>query len=551
MVQIRMKYLFAVLILTALVFSRCDKTPSGPHPADWILTPVNFFAALCEIDSTNNLVTSVEEADNHYIVKLEDQSELKVLARALESYTVQAEDWNVEFILKDATSKNVGYLGTDFYKEINVALNPEDYAPLTARVNVESKVEGNIAYRVKGKSGEAADWIFEYPNRTANFDLAIFGLYADYNNQIEIYFKSPSGSIRDQHIIEIQTSPLPSDLNYPISVNTNNLADDDQSTYFVSSSRVAFDKFGDIRWYFNGLDGAELNFLHKNNNGDFIVLGPAEIGKRSFYIVNSLGKILKKYDHVSAYDGIHHDIIHLETGNYVFMSHAPGGNQDLIVEIDEESGEELQQWNLREILDPDRYHKLSETSIDWLHANSIIYDPSDGHFLISSRHQNAIFKIRKSDGALKWIIGPHEFWTAEFQPYLFTPLNFSQEEWNWGQHAAQLTPEGNILFYNNGNYRSYEADAIQQTYTEVQEFKINESSMEIEKVWDWGKEKNLFTKWTGDVDQLENGHRLVGFMNPFQQQTPLIVQIDENDEIIFEAQFDVDEGHYRVERVLF
>ena len=40
-------------------------------------------------------------------------------------------------------------------------------------------------------------------------------------------------------------------------------------------------------------------------------------------------------------------------------------------------------------------------------------------------------------------------------------------------------------------------------------------------------------------------------MNPFQQQTPLIVEINANDEIVFEAQFDVDEGHYRVEKVTF
>ncbi len=547
----KLKYLLGFAVFSALVFLQCDRTPSGPYPSDWILTPINFYDSLCEIDSLNKLVTSVEEAENHYIIKLEDQTELKVLARAIESYSVQAEDWNVEFILKDATSKNLGYLGNDFYRGFSVSLNPENNAPLTAMVNIETKVEGVITYRVKGKSGEAADWIVEHPERTDAFNLEIFGLYPDYNNEIELYFKSPTGLTRDQYNFQIQTEPLPSELNYPITVKTNNLTEQDQSMYFVSSSRVAFDKFGDIRWYFSGLEGKDLNFLHKNNEGNFIVLGPPEIGKRSFYIVNSLGKILKKYDHVSAYDGIHHDIIQLEDGNYVFMSHAPGGNQDLIVEIDDETGEEVQQWNIREILDPDRYHKLSETSIDWLHANSIVYDPADGHFLISSRHQNAIFKIRKSDGALKWIIGPHEFWTAEFLPYLFTPLNFTEESWNWGQHAAQITPEGHILFYNNGNYRSYDADAVQQTYTEVQEFKIEESSMEIEKVWDWGKEKNLFTKWTGDVDQLENGHRLVGFMNPFQQQTPLIVEIDENDEIVFEAQFDVDEGHYRVEKVFF
>ena len=500
MVHLRKIYLVSLVIFFGL--TNCSKSPSGPFPNDWLLTPASFFSKLCELDASNKLIVEIEDSSDHFVIQLEDQTVIKVLGSVIEQYQIQTEDWFVEFLLRDGSTKKVGWLGNDFYKDLNFTLNPEANAPLVASLTLQTKVDGFLTCKVKGKHGEEADWIFEYPMNDT-FSISIFGLYPDYNNQLELYFKSPSGAIRDKFNFEIQTTALPSEIDYPISVNKNLLSARDQSTYMVSSSRVAFDKFGDIRWYFSGLEGKDLNFLQKDSEGNFIVLGPADIGKRSFYIIDPMGKVLKQYDHESAFDGIHHDIIQLENGNYVFMSHAPGGNQDLIVEIDQESGQEVQRWNIREILDPDRYHKLSETSIDWLHANSIVYDPADEHFLISSRHQNAIFKIRKSDGALKWIIGPHDFWTAEYQPYLFEPLNFSEEEWNWGQHAAQLTEEGNILFFNNGNYRSYDSDAIQQTYTEVQEFKIDESTMEIEKVWAWGKEKNLFTKWTGDVDQLE------------------------------------------------
>lgn len=76
---------------------------------------------------------------------------------------------------------------------------------------------------------------------------------------------------------------------------------------------------------------------------------------------------------------------------------------------------------------------------DYAHINSIKID-SDGDYLASFRHLDAVVKIRRSDGSIAWILGgPCD------QFGLSAAQKFSH------QHDAKRAPDGRLSLFDNGN----------------------------------------------------------------------------------------------------
>jgi hypothetical protein len=169
------------------------------------------------------------------------------------------------------------------------------------------------------------------------------------------------------------------------------------------------------------------------------------------------------------------------------------------------------------------------------------------------RHQDALIKFARSNGALKWILGPHENWGAQWQPYLLTPVG-SPFQWQYGQHAPAFTPGGTLLLYDNGNYRASPFDPPlpdATNYSRAVEYSINETAMEISQVWDYGRTNpaKIYSDRVGNVEWLTNsGNVLIthGFLiyeqgvhpsaaNPGATMLRILeVTRDANPEVVFE-----------------
>jgi hypothetical protein len=94
-----------------------------------------------------------------------------------------------------------------------------------------------------------------------------------------------------------------------------------------------------------------------------------------------------------------------------------------------------------------------KTANDWLHANSVAYDPTDGNLVVSLRHQDWVVKIDYSNGTgtgnVLWHLGPN----GDFQ-MLNTPQITSP--WFTHQHDVDFEPNagpGIISLFDNGNTR--------------------------------------------------------------------------------------------------
>ena len=86
-------------------------------------------------------------------------------------------------------------------------------------------------------------------------------------------------------------------------------------------------------------------------------------------------------------------------------------------------------------------HRTHGESVGWTRstANAVIEDPRDDSLIVSMRHQNAVVKISRATGQLRWILGPPANWGPAWQPYLLKPVG-TPFVWQYGQHSPILTP---------------------------------------------------------------------------------------------------------------
>jgi hypothetical protein len=180
------------------------------------------------------------------------------------------------------------------------------------------------------------------------------------------------------------------------------------------------------------------------------------------------------------------------------------------------------EWPLVGMLDLTRigYDSLraSANGLDWTHSNAVHYDPADDSIIVSVRHQDAIIKFSRETGELVWILGPHDNWSADFQQYLLHPVG-SGFLWEFHPHAPMWTGTGNLLLFDNGNWRASPFDGTtpmpaEESFSRGVEYEINEQNMHVRQVWEYGENaaERLFASFISDADWMETtGNRLMTF----------------------------------------
>ena len=194
----------------------------------------------------------------------------------------------------------------------------------------------------------------------------------------------------------------------------------------------------------------------------------------------------------------HHDLIKLKNGNYLVMCKVVEFNNpnfrknldEAIVELDSKNNIV---WLWKECVE------ISDTShIKKTHLNSIFLNEERDKLFVSARDINTIFRIDRKTSKIESCIGT--LLNADSEHY---PQNLF-----YGQHAAQLLNNGNILLFNNNTKLG------KNNTTSVME--INNPSPKKKAVMDEfvylyefdNQEENYCAKG-GDVNKLENGNYLI------------------------------------------
>ena len=396
-----------------------------------------------------------------------------------------------------------------------VLLDPYDASPLTALILFETEEEVSPKITIEGKD-KLTTIETEFAKNTKHY-LPIYGLYADYNNKVDIsYTLSDGKKITKQ--VEIQTNKLPDDFVLPTSVKKDSSKLTNDLYFFTPSSKgytCAYDVNGDVRWYLSNnavWDNTRLKNGHMMVSTERLVNSPYYM--TGLYEIDLLGHIYNEY---SLKGGYHHDYFELPNGNLLVASddfnNESGTVEDYIVELDRTTGNIIKTWDLKDILNMEDGKSENWSSYDWFHNNSVWYDEATNSITLSGRHQDAVINIDYTSGKLNWIIGDPTNWSSEYQKYFFTPVG-KDFEWQWSQHAAMITPEGYVFIFDNGNNKSKDSskyvDAT-NSYSRGVMYKIDTDKMTIEQVYEYGKERgsSFYSPYISDVDYLSKNHYII------------------------------------------
>ncbi len=240
---------------------------------------------------------------------------------------------------------------------------------------------------------------------------------------------------------------------------------------------------------------------------------------------------------------------------------------DIIYEI-APSGSVVRQWSILDILDPYRlsygscsvyWHQRGiPDSFDWCHANAATYDPNDDSIIVSLRTQDCIIKFERASGKLKWILGDHGNWKSPWKEKLLKPVG--ELEWQYHQHDCSVTPQGNILCFDNGNFRTVpfgKKMAAEDSYSRAVEFAVDESAMTVRQVWSYGAApgERLFSCYqsgalrlpkTGNTLITYGGVSLIDGKPTFQNHSAYtkarVIEVTPYGEIVFDMWFETDEA---------
>jgi hypothetical protein len=356
---------------------------------------------------------------------------------------------------------------------------------------------------------------------------------------VQVYDKARNSATAAESLTFV-TGPLPAAFPRPTVLKSNPSQMEPGYTLFMIQNNTVgtqyltmVDNVGDVVWYspwtLNNMSDIDVRQLP---NGDLFIEEADPLNR--FLEVNLLGETVKTWPApaghpVNFHDGVptdHNTILYLSNVSRMvtnFPSNITDPKAPLktvrvddnpVVEISATNSALLNTWSPLDLLDPQRVTYLTDFSsftytsygVDNEHANALIEDPTDHNIIVSLRNQNAVFKIDRSTGQLKWILGPPANWGTNFQQYLFTPMG-TPFNWNYGQHAPEITPQGTLLLYNNGIERASPFDpplADQDNHSGGMEYSLNETNRVVSQVWDSSQANNdrLFTPVVGDADWL-------------------------------------------------
>jgi len=420
---------------------------------------------------------------------------------------------------------------------------PATNAPLAGLLRLTTDVESRISVAVQEGTNS---WTRNFSDFTQTHAVPLLGFKPGRTNQILVTVcdKLQNTCAAPQPLTFV-SAPLPADFPNRTVLHSEPSKMEPGFTLFIIQNRTAkagyltiLDNSGEVVWYSRAPSVGDFD-VRQMANGDLFMEEQPPLNR--FVEINMLGEPVQTWTPPAAYPINDHEGVLTDHGTILYLadvsltvsnfpSNVTNANPALVnatvddnpvVELSVTNGTLLHVWSPMDLLDPTRvtyltYDFKSSFGVDNEHANAVLEDPADDSIIVSLRTQNAVFKFLRSTGQLKWILGSHANWATRFQPYLLTPVG-TPFEWNYAQHAPEITPQRTLLLYDDGNYRANPLDppmADQNNYSRAVEFSINETNMEVSQVWDstLADGDRLYTPAVGDADWLaKSGNVLVTY----------------------------------------
>jgi arylsulfate sulfotransferase len=408
--------------------------------------------------------------------------------------------------------------------------DPTGYAPLSARIVIETSVPVSLSLRVEGRHGPASDVQHEFGDVSRHHNVPVLGLYENYDNHVDLTLFNAEGEELEVRSYTVSTPPPNPNLPEIVIEHAEPAAMVEGMTlvsYFGNAGELfpnrafVFDRWGDVRWLLDYDGHPSLGDLSFDVGVERLANGNLYFGSQQtdeIYEVDMLGRVLNSWNMPGF--GFHHQVLEKPDGNFLVTVHnwSVSTIEDHVVEIGRTTGAVVNVWDLTQSLDPDR-RTWSDRTTDWAHVNAVAYDERDDTIIVSARHQG-VAKLTRNNRVV-WILAPHRGWQTagdgtDLSQLLLQPLdaagtpitdadvlsgdaNHPDFEWNWYQHATKVMPNGHLLLFDNGDNRNYVG---QGPYSRAVEFSIDAEDRTVQQVWSYGKQRGAetYSRIVSDVD---------------------------------------------------
>lgn len=483
---------------------------------------------------SSNFVAGTSQGDGILVLDLHIGSSIKLEYECIEKTEEFIEKSELRIFYSDGRILILPFLNNILHSYIH---NPNGKTPLSGELVLNAALPGKLSFKIPHKDEDGEVFGFQFKAGATGFRVPILGLFYNHQNQIILEFRDEENLyLRDTIVVGIGQRPnyLPS-----IIVDIYDPNKTEPGMHFVSfrgrvpSTPFILDNSGEYRYVLDFSSDPELAGLNYDVGMERLKNGNYYFGNWPsplLYEMDVLGHILSKWN-IGPFE-FHHNVQEKEDGNLLatvsrYDMHSSGRRaiEDWIIEIDRNTGSLIHSWDLKKSLNDARqvmgWYEWQDI-VDWAHANAVIHDPRDNTIIVSCRTQ-ALVKLDYSNRPV-WILGNHKAWGKngygeELDKFLLQPLDKSgnaiddqlllqgekshpEFEWPWYQHAPLLMDNGHIMLFDNGANRNFAGFG---EYSRAVEYEIDESSMTVQQIWQYGKERgrSCFSAIVSDVDILE------------------------------------------------
>ncbi|HWW38980.1 aryl-sulfate sulfotransferase [Pedobacter sp.] len=518
-----------MLVLPLMLLMACKKDKVAESSKEGV-----YEASLESMTEKGNLLLNYVKGDKVYTFNFET-GVVEIPVLSILTIEDHPDQWATVVNFADKKSLSVPSKGNalDFMVK-KVTLNPSGYNPLAATVEVFMPARGRIKVVIQSKTGKngTIEHLFTASNNRQI--IPVLGLYANYNNQVDLVFTDMNGKERGRTQVNIQTAPLNVGAFPSFEIITAqkgrmepglNLVSYPGESELDTSCPYMLDADGEVRWILLLKPSPDLKRFgeaigfKRMKNGNFLS-GDKDASR--IVEVDMLGNLVHQWDLIKLGYTFHHEVTEASNGNFLItvsksdarlVNGKPRIN-DHIIEVNPVSGTLVKEWDLANMLDTSRYesHKdvlpgdIIQTPSNWAHNNSIAERGAD---LMATVRFQGLMSFNK-DGNVKWIISPHKNWGTAYQKYLLSPVDESGRvvtdpkvisgeagasgfDWAWGPHTPVLMPNGHILVFDNGYYRHFQPNTMvdADSYSRIVEYKVDEAQRTVQQVWSYGKERGV------------------------------------------------------------
>jgi hypothetical protein len=192
----------------------------------------------------------------------------------------------------------------------------------------------------------------------------------------------------------------------------------------------------------------------------------------------------------------------------------------IVQEVDIATGGVLFEWHsLAHVPLRDAYTPAPTTAasaFDYFHVNSIDEEP-DGDLLISGRHTQALYEVKRATGRIVWQVG------GKRSSFRMGPLT----HFHW-QHDARRQPDGTITLFDN-----QAGPIVPGRQSRALTIRVDPAAKTVTGVRQIHHPGSVLATSQGNAQALPNGDTVVGWGGG----NPFFSEFDANRRLVFDARF--------------